>query len=84
MVNRGEKELRNLEFEVNMLPMQERESAKEELQKVRTKYNQARMIYFQVEDNLNNQVLKVKATGIVGDTRNQRQRQLDGVMDLYD
>ena len=68
-----------------MLPMQSREEFKEAMPKMRTKYNNCRKIYFEIEDNLNSQVLNIKKarSGKPESESELRQRQLGHLEDLY-
>ena len=62
-VNKGKTDIRNLEFEVNMLPLNMREEPKQKLKKINNQYEECRRLYFKLEDDLNTNVLRTQKTG---------------------
>ncbi len=62
-VNKVKSDIRNLEFEVNMLPANLREEPKLKLKKINTSYDECRKLYFKLEDDLNTKVLNTQKTG---------------------
>ena len=65
-VNKADKDIKNLEFEVSMLPISQRENIREKFLKIRTKYNECRKVYFKLEDDLNTEVLQMQKVGSSG------------------
>ena len=82
-VNTCDGALKNLDFEVQVLPISIREKYREILRKQWEEYNECRRLFFIMEDEVNQEVLKYHNMEMTDDTElGIRRRNLDGVQQV--
>ncbi|CDW87519.1 UNKNOWN [Stylonychia lemnae] len=89
LVNSSRLNIRNLEFEIKMLPEYSRGDYMQKFRNIQQQYEESRKIFFKLEDNMNTEVFKKSKIGGVQEDEKRpnkdiRSRLLNGVEDIYD